>query len=321
MLVVSTSLLLPTGAVMTRRVRSTCHCSGGLSADLVEFGVSGLLQEEAATGDDDSAKRPRDCTCINGMKTYQTTPKDELLGMGMLALGRHEASCERKLDGLMEEKEYAVADSEVKIKKAKEQMDQAQNNLANVKNATAKDRSQVRADKKEIMTEVAALEKEIVKLNSRYDKEFSAWWKLKDSMKVKLKQTNNCKCKKALLLQRFRKPPPGPDVYDTVRKVEECENKVIKAQGEIAKAQAAGRKATITAIEDRKKFGKSMADQQHLSKLLNQKPQVTALGKTKGNLENIVKARKEKVEKYKATNADIEENLKQLDSNLKKCGC
>lgn len=163
----------------------------------------------------------------------------------------------------------------------------------------------------------------ITALNGQYNAEFSEWWKLKDAMAGRLKKTKGCKCKvpQPLLLQRLRGGPPPPDMYDTARKVEECENKVIKVSDDIARAQARGRKATIDAIENRRAIGRSRADQEHLNKLLNQKPHLDNLSNTKLRLEKIEKSRQEKVDEYKVTNSDIRKQLEELDSELKKCGC
>jgi len=110
-------------------------------------------------------------------------------------------------------------------------------------------------------------------------------------------------------------------MYDTARKVEECETKVIKIATEIKTAEKTGRDATITAIEDRSSFGRRMADQQHLNKILNIKPQITPLTTTKLTLEKLMKVRQQKVDKYKLTNADIQKSLTEIDNQLDKCGC
>jgi len=310
-------------AAQTRQTSaSSCDCvddgQNSLRADMASFGFTGLLQ--------DGVERPRDCTCINGMKTYQTTPKDDLLAMGVLALGRHLATCERKLDGLEQQRDYAVAESEVKVKKAKEQTSQAKKLLDNIKNATAKDRTQTRGDKARLMKEIGDMETEVTALNKKYDAEFHVWWELKYAMTDELAKTTKCKCKeKVLLVQRSQKTtrmdPAQQHKYDTAQKVDQCETKVIKISKEIATAEATGRKATVTAIDDRDKLGRSMADQQHLSKVLNLKPQLKTLGTTKLHLETLVKSRKQKVDKYKATNEEIRQHLKTLEDHLNKCGC
>jgi DNA repair exonuclease SbcCD ATPase subunit len=310
--------LLPAGATKTREESATaCDCSDSLASDVVAFGIS-LLQNDAQDG---KAKRPRDCTCITGVKSYQTTPKDQLLGMPMLALAGHLDSCERKLEGLEQQRDYAVAESEVKIKKAQKQTGRVKTSLEKIRKRSANDRSDDKKEKKELMQEVHTLEKQVTELNSQYDKEFSTWWKLKDSMTAKLKTTKTCNCKKAMLLQNLRGPPPSKDKYDYARKVEECETKVIKIEKEIEKYQKAGRDATINDIEHRDQLGKAMVDQARLDKLLSVKDHLEALTKTKRNLEAIVRARQQKVDKYKSTNADIRKELNQLDTDMKKCSC
>jgi molybdenum-dependent DNA-binding transcriptional regulator ModE len=267
------------------------------------------------------------------MKTHATTPRDELLGMGPLALGRHYDSCQRKLDGLGKEKDYAVAESEVRIKKAKQEEAKSKNLLDNTKNSTAQGRSEVKAEKEKLMKEIHDLETDIAKLNEKYNAEFSAWWVLKEKMKGKVAQTNTCKCpkKKAALFQtsrhgrRTRDSLDGPKdqdyMYDTARKVEECETQVIKISDEIAQAEAKGRHALVGTLEKRKVFGKRLADQQHLSKLLDQRPLVAKLRKTKTHLDLTAKAQREKVEKYKKTNAEIQKGLEQLDKEMARCSC
>lgn len=325
-------LLLASGAAEAAQIRQTsassCDCAdegqNALLTDMAAFGFTGLLQD----GVDISkslTKRPRDCTCINGMKTYQTTPKDRLLAMGVLTLSRHLASCEQKLDGLEQERDYAVAESEVKVKKATEQTSQAKKLLANIKNATATDRTQSRGEKTQLMKEIGDLEKEVTSLNTKYNAEFQVWWDLKYAMTDQLAKTTKCQCKeKVLLVQRSSRDhmdPAQTHKYDTVRKVEECETKVIKISKEIAKAEETGRKVTIRAIDDRDRLGKSMADQQHLGKVLNLRPQIKMLENTKLHLKTLVKSRKEKVDKYKKTNEDIRTHLKSLEDHLNKCGC
>merc|ERR1719271_442536 len=140
-------------------------------------------------------------------------------------------------------------------------------------------------------------------------------------MTDKLAKTTKCQCKekKVFLLQRLEKPDQA-EKYKTAQQIEECETKVLKISKDIANAEAAGRKATVTAIEDRDKFGRAMADQQRLSKLLNRKPQIKTLGTTKKQMEALVKSRKEKIAKYKKTNEAIRQQLKTLESHLNKCG-
>lgn len=298
---------------------SSCDCNF-LAADMSSLGIAGLLQSNTRTVED-RVQRPRDCTCITGVKTYQTTPKDQLLGMGVLALNRHLDSCNRKLEGLEEQKDYAIADSEVKMKQASKRTSRVQNSLDKNKNVTASDRSKDRKEKQQLMKDVKALELEVSDLNSQYDKHFSTWWDLKESVGSKMKKITSCKCNKALLLQRLRGKPPSPDAYDTARKVEECETKVIKVSKDIEAAQKKGRDATIVDIEKREQLGRSMADQARLHKLLSQKPQLKALSKTKQNLESIVKGRKEKIETYTKSIGDLRQQVGQLNTDMKSCGC
>merc|ERR1719478_1356851 len=98
-----------------------------------------------------------------------------------------------------------------------------------------------------------------------------------------------------MLLQRLRRPAPSPEMYDMAHRVEECETQVIKVSNEIKAAQKAGRDATIKEIVDRETFGKAMADQQKLHKLLDTKGQVEDMEKTHAALEKVLKGRHEKV--------------------------
>jgi len=319
----------PVAAAKIRQTVSVaCDCASddgqnSLKADMAAFGITGLLQDGVDAGEG-ARKRPRDCTCITGHKTYQTTPRDELVAMGVLTLGRHLAKCERDLEGLEGQRDYAVAEREVKVKKAKEQTSEATKLLANTKNASALGRTQSRAQKQQLMKEISDMEKNVTDLNTKYNAEFRVWWALKYEMNDKLAKTTNCKCKEgksASFLQRVQGDPNQAYKYDTAQKVYVCETKVIKVSKEIAQAQAIGRKATITAVEDRDAFGRSMADQQHLSKVLDQKSQLKMLDKTKVHMKDLVKSRQDKVDKYKATNEEIRKQLKSLQSHLEKCNC
>jgi hypothetical protein len=287
---------------------------------MVAFGITSLLQ----TDEDVAAnKRPRDCTCITGMKTYPTTPRDELLGMGTRALHGKLDSCKRNLEGLEEQKDYAIADMEVKVKKADEQMADAQKALDRYADGTAANRADDKAEKVELKTSVDDLGKKTTELNGEYNKEYSTWFDLKKEMTAKLGKMESCNCQQAFFLQRAHvsAPAPSPEMYDTASKVEDCETQSLKVSKEIENAQAKGREATIKAIENRKQTGRRMADSEQMHKVLSQKDQVKLLSKTKSHLEQLVKQRKDKVDHYKKVNADIRKQLDELDSNMKKCGC
>merc|ERR1719313_289575 len=286
---------------------------------MAAFGMVGLLQDGTGASQD----RPRDCTCINGMKTYQTTPRDELLTLGPLALNRHLDKCERNLEDMQSQKDYATAESEVKIKKAAEQMDQAKKLLSNVKKAGTGDRKETREERKQLMKQISDLEKNVTELNSQYNKAFSDWWTLKHEMTVKAGRASSCKCKevKFMLLQRLREHMQYRGDYETVQKVQQCETKVIEINKEIANAQAAGRRATVQAIEGRERIGRSVADQERLSRVLNTKPLARSLSETKTHMEELVKSRQEKLEKSLATNGDIKKQLETLEGHLQKCQC
>jgi hypothetical protein len=303
-----------------------CDCHGNSIVGSRYLKYLTLLQSDA------EAERPRDCTCVNGLKTSATTPRDELLGMGPVALGRHLDSCLRKVDGLAKQKEYAVAESEVRIREAEKQKAEAKQLLDNMKNKTATDHTDALAEKKQLLQNVDTLEKEIASLNSKYNELYSAWWTMKKTMTETLANTKKCKCPqlKVMFLQNLRggfhneHVLSGPDqdyMYDTAHKVEECETKVNELSDDIEDAQKEGRNAMIASLEHKEVFGKRVADQEHLTKLLDQTPQLLKLGKAKRELDRMLKARKEKVAKQEKSNVNIKSGLEQLNAEMKACAC
>jgi len=310
------------GIVEKRGLVLSSHCGCG----------SSYLKYLQLLQSDIEVDRPRDCTCVNGVKTYATTPRDELLGMGPVALGRHLDSCLRKVDGAAKQKEYSVAESEVRIKEAASQQAQSQILLENIKKKAASDHTVALAEKTSLMKDVDTLEKEITTLNAKYNELYSAWWTMKNTMKAKLANTKKCKCPKlkVLFLQKLRggyhteHVLNGPDkdyMYDTAHQVEECETKVNELSDDIEKAQADGRNAMITSLAHKDVFGKRMADQEHLTKLLDQTPQLLKLHKAKSELDRMAKARKEKVANQEKANVEVRSGLEQLNEEMKACAC
>merc|ERR1719162_895586 len=165
-----------------------------------------------------------------------------------------------------------------------------------------KDLTEGRKEKEALRNDVDKLAKKVQDLNGKYNSKFTEWFRLNTDLKGLVATTKDCKSCPKNLLQAARllqvlvssgsQPAAAGDEYYRMRpKIEGCEDSVIKVSNQIAEAQSAGRDAQIKALENKKVFGKRMADQQRLGKLVEQKPQVDALVDTKKNLEKIVKDR------------------------------
>jgi chromosome segregation ATPase len=316
-------------ALATARSAASCPCddySHSLRDDL--FGAD-LLQASSSA---DRADRPRDCACITGATTYQTTPRDTLLGMGKVALGRKLESCNKKLEDVRSQRDYEVASSEAQIEKVKEQQERQNKTLEKLKETTAKERSDVNGDFKKLKKDVSDLELELSDLKTKYGKEFSAWYELNSQMTAKLGKLGGCgKCEAKndmpIFAQRLRgggresSSESDPEMQESARKVEACEEESISLNDELKIAQKKSRLATLDGMSSSNQVERRTEDTKHLNKLFSKKPRIDAMKNTKDALETAVESQQSRLDKYKASNEELRSHIDALVAKLKACGC
>jgi len=251
-----------------------------------------------------------------------TTSRDELLGMGPVAIGSHLQTCLRNRHNLEQQRDYEVAASDARVKDMEGQISDMAKNLESMKNASARNRAELQGEKAELNREVDALKRNISEARSRYDAQFTEWYNMKAKVSAKLSAAKSCKCAKGAVFGQLQVPDGERDyMYDTAQKVEECESASVALSKEIAEAQARSQKATIRGVQKIDDLKRSASDRQRISALLSAKPQIEALKKTKAALVDTLESWEGKIEGYKTATDSLEKSLKQLDEKLSTCGC
>eukprot|EP00929_Paragymnodinium_shiwhaense_P045467 TRINITY_DN23232_c0_g1_i1.p1 TRINITY_DN23232_c0_g1~~TRINITY_DN23232_c0_g1_i1.p1 ORF type:complete len:327 (+),score=108.44 TRINITY_DN23232_c0_g1_i1:68-1048(+) len=294
-----------------------CSCLGGELS---------LTQQDA-----ELTRRPENCACITGMTTYPTTPRDELMGMGKVALANKLESCKSRRTNLGEQRDFSVKQSEEQRAKLDKELQKERTSLDAMRNASRDERQEAKSDLETLSKDVKDLEVSLGKLKGEYDAQFSEWYSLNKQMKGKLAGLEagcgSCGAThiEILLLkqqgQLYRGDPDADYMYDTVRKVEECEMEAQKLTSERDQADAEYRHATVAAIGNTESVKRAVSAQQRLHKVLSSKPRLEAKRATKKTLAAAEESQKKGIEKYKASNAALKQQLQQLDAKIKECGC
>lgn len=278
--------------------------------------------------------RPKDCTCITGMKTYPTTPRDELKAMGKVALRNHLEKCVRDRGALEAQAEYQLAADKAQVKKIQATVARKEDALGSTKNATAKTKAAESAEKKDLMKETDAQETEFSNLKNEYNAQYTAWFKMNQESTEKLARLASCEkpaaaCRPkpsgAVLLaigrHAERLTPEQEQMYDRIEKVEACESASIKLADKLAKSQLEASRATSSGSDRMERIEQETSDHKYVTGILSKKKQIEALKARKKALAEAIEGERSDVEKYKERNAKVKETLAQLDKEIGECGC
>lgn len=281
----------------------------------------------------EASRRPSNCACITGQTTYPSTPRDELLGMGKVAIANKLESCEHRRVNLGEQRDYAVQQSEAQRAEIDEKMSHARNSLDTMRNSSKDERAAAKQEVQVLTKEVHELEVSLGKMKGDYDAQFSEWYGLNKDLKGKLaKLSAGCgTCSsthiEVLMLQPSSRAlllETNPDMdymYETAHKVETCEMEVHRLAAEKEQADAEARHAAIASVGNEAAVERALADQQRLHKVLSAKPRLEAMRSTKKTLLKAEEDQKQRIDKYEASNSALREQTDQLATKLKECGC
>jgi len=307
--------------------KSPCNCNAALVQVRADVGADG----------------PINCNCIGGSYRHSVTPRDELLGMGMGALNNHLFSCQRKLEGLQQERDHAVAAGATQAEKADDSVKLMEKGLAKLRNTSAKDRQEVLAEKQKLQAAIKNAQGNLTNLKQEYNKAFSQWYGLKTAMSKKLLAVKQCKCsggaKQSFLqrgsqrligstvvgddtsLQTLAQDYPTPEAHEKVREIEACEGNVVQTADEIEAAQAKAAKSAASSSTKLAVLKKRMFEQQHMDKVLSQTSQVRALRSTSAAMEEAVRHEEQQVDVYKGKVDELKKSLGKLTEEMKTCQC
>ena len=110
--------LWTTGATTAALASPGCNCGphgAGAGSFLQRVGDTVSAEHTGA-----QQRRPRDCTCITGMKTYPTTPRDELKAMGPVGLRQKAKDLKADEKSLKVQKKEQVKENAEMVEKAEE---------------------------------------------------------------------------------------------------------------------------------------------------------------------------------------------------------
>eukprot|EP00428_Durinskia_dybowskii_P017118 CAMPEP_0170208830 /NCGR_PEP_ID=MMETSP0116_2-20130129/4001_1 /TAXON_ID=400756 /ORGANISM="Durinskia baltica, Strain CSIRO CS-38" /LENGTH=259 /DNA_ID=CAMNT_0010459305 /DNA_START=90 /DNA_END=866 /DNA_ORIENTATION=- len=259
------------------------------------------------------------------MKTYQTTPRDELLGMGKVALGSQLQSCLRKRDELQRQKDYEITASEARVREMQGQLTAMSSSFGELKNTTKQNRAELQDQKAALVKEVDTLERDVDETRKQYNAQFKEWYDAKDAMSKQLAALSRCKAcatmSEVVVLRQLTAAATSPVrdrdrdyMFDTAAKVEDCETVAIALADEISAAQARSRQATDEAVGKIEAMKRAAVDQQRLGVLMSVKPQIEALEHTKAALTRTLENWKSKYDSCKTATDDLVSSLNKLDA-------
>jgi chromosome segregation ATPase len=299
-----------------------CHCLGFGGSD------SGLLLQGHG-----KAARPRDCTCITGVKSYQTTPRDQLMAMGEVGLRSHYSKCKREKSELTGQKEYQVAAAEAQVKNVQKQLGRMNEAVSKTKTKADTKHSKLKEQKAEIQQKVDKQEEEVRTLKKEQAVKFTEWFKSNQAIKATMGRFFSCNCKQDEAVASFLAAgsrggrgggsltPSQEVMYDLRYKVEDCEGAVIKLSADIDAALLKESKATASLSSSTEHTRRKLDDHARLAKMMNVQPQIESLKSRQEILNGIVDAERDQVERYVKANSELKKHLESLDAELKKCQC
>lgn len=300
--------------------RPPCSCVGAGQVDGL-----GLLQK----------RRPRECTCINGMTTYAITARDELETMGEVDLRAYLLKCEHGREDLDRQNEYQTSAVRAQVDGVERNLMDLERLFASQQNSTARKVATVAAEKRHLKEETDALQKERNQLDVDYSKAYTRWYKLTAELSQKMERLHSCHCKAApsaastsatllarrLHLARGLMIPDKTMMYDLVAKVEACEAASVALSDSIDEKLAEARKQTLKASEDMDAVRRRVAEGQRLAGILDQGPLVAELKGVRDVLKKSVETRQKQVDNLAQRSGDLERRGAELGRELLGCGC
>lgn len=299
------------------RVAAARGSADGSGCPCLGLGDASFLQRSAAG-------RPRDCTCVNGMKTYPTTPRDELKAMGKVALRHHLEKCERETEDLETNGEVTLANNKAMVDKVQAKLDKQKAQLNEQKAEDKKALEEERKKYKELKSAVDKQEKELADVKgSQYMKAYTKWFELSKQAAAKVGEMAACECspKKASAMLETRLSPDEQDMYDNIKKVEDCENKRLKLQTELKNSQVNSGAKMSASSDAMDALDIRAQDHARVAAMFSKKPLIDALEGRKKLLDGALTSEKDRIKQLEEKSAKLDENIKELGSELKACGC
>lgn len=305
------------GSILSSRF--PCSCSDIFNDVMSNYD---LLQQGSAAA---TRRKPKDCTCITGMKTYPTTPRETLESMGTVAVRGHLDKCRNEQKAMEEQLEYQNKAGAAQVEGVEESYDRLNSSFATMKDNDEKSKKTAEDEMEKLKTDIGHLRGNKSEAESEYKKAFTEWFKLTGEVNSLTGELGQCKCKGTVFLSdanrhRFTAASDAAPAK-MIKEVEDCENEVIKLQDKVEEKLAKARKETIevTANIDRKK--KQIADHQRLTKILNSASRLPAFREERRILEGAVYSEEMRVKNYKRSNKDLADNVEKLKQEKTKCGC
>jgi predicted nucleic acid-binding Zn-ribbon protein len=282
---------------------------------------------EALVQETDAVSRPRDCTCITGMKTYPTTPRDELKAMGPVALRKHLAKVKAEVEDLRKQKVEMEEELETQKKTADEKIEK-------VEKAYEKQKKDASAEKADTKGEIAKLkekcdkqETKLSNLKNEYNSKYSDFYELQKKMGSAMMVMASCDCKAGdekgsfLATSKAHLSPEQEQMYDQIREVDKYETEAKDIQEFLTEAQTEASYHQNRGIEQTDTIQGRMEYHAHVSKKLDFKNMLEPLEKRADALDQAVKDEQSYVDKYAERNKKLDDKIKALKKELKDCGC
>eukprot|EP00746_Dinoflagellata_sp_MGD_P125425 gnl/MRDRNA2_/MRDRNA2_60183_c0_seq1.p1 gnl/MRDRNA2_/MRDRNA2_60183_c0~~gnl/MRDRNA2_/MRDRNA2_60183_c0_seq1.p1 ORF type:complete len:305 (-),score=95.41 gnl/MRDRNA2_/MRDRNA2_60183_c0_seq1:180-1094(-) len=287
-------------------VKRPCHCEA-------------LVQEA------DAISKPRDCTCITGMKTYPVTPRDELKAMGPVALRHHLTKVKAEVEDLRKQKAEMEEELETQKQTADEKVEKIDKAYEEQKKKASADKADTKAEISKLKEQCDKQETKLSNLKNEYNKKYSEFYDLQKKMGSAMMVMASCDCKSGegsfLATSKAHLSPEQEQMYDQIREVQKLEGEGKDIQEFLTDAQSQISYHQNRGIEHTDTINGRMEYHAHVSKKLDFKNMVDPLKKRADALDQAVKDEQGYVDKYAERNKKLDDKIKALNKELKECGC
>lgn len=326
--------LWTTGATTAALASPGCNCGphgAGAGSFLQRVGDTVSAEHTGA-----QQRRPRDCTCITGMKTYPTTPRDELKAMGPVGLRQKAKDLKADEKSLKVQKKEQVKENAEMVEKAEAAVEKEEGEYEDIVKDNEDERADTREEHQAAREEVKKLTDELRTAKNDAATEKNKFTKLTADLNGAMLDMAVCQCQEdaavasssAALLQekgkgsaKSRNKPQEAEVHKLVREVEDLEQKNLDLMKDLQEDAEETAKELSSAdskkemVKIREKEAMTLHSKMSKAKMLEAaEKQVKILTKLVASQEGLKKSVAERCGK-------LETKTNELKEELQKCGC
>lgn len=271
--------------------------------------------------------KPRDCRCINGEKTYPTTPRDELMGMGPVALRRKKQKLEADQKKLEKQNEEQLKSNKEMRNEATASLEKDEDAYQEMVTEHRDRRADTTADHKKARAKATKLTDDLRLAKNKAREKKNEFTKLTSELQGAMLKMATCECKEAAassaLLERgkSRSDPQEVQMQEMVREVEALETKNLDLTDAL-KADASETARTLSKVDDAKNSLRIREKEAHsLDNKISKDKMLAAAEAQVEILQDAVSAEEAHTKSVDERCQKLETKLKKLKDELSSCGC